>query len=69
MSTIKPRDLVRTPGGATGTVTEILPNGEREVRLLKGGLATFRASQLYLVRAAPPLPWPDLQAFIKSEAA
>jgi hypothetical protein len=55
--TIKPRDLVRTPGGATGHCIAILPNGEREIRLLGGGFCTFKASVLFLVREAPPLPW------------
>lgn len=61
MSTIKPRDLVRTPSGDTGTCIEILPNGEREVQLLSGSFITIKASLLFLVRASTPKPWPDLK--------
>lgn len=67
MSTIKPRDLVRTPSGATGTCLEILPQGYRDVQLLNGGgVITIKASLLYLVRSAPALPWPDLQQALKA---
>lgn len=41
---------------------EILPRGEREVALLNGPVITIRASLLYLVRVAPPLPWPGTSA-------
>lgn len=66
MSTIKPRDLVRTPSGATGTCIEILPNGEREVQLLDGRVITIRAHLLYLVRRGVPMPWPDLGLWLKA---
>lgn len=59
MSTIKPRDLVRTPSGETGVCQEILPHGEREVLLLNGVLLTIKASLLYLVKAATPRPWQE----------
>jgi hypothetical protein len=57
--TIKPRDLVRTPSGETGTVVEILPFGEREVQLLNGTYITIKAKLLHLVRAAAPKRWPE----------
>jgi hypothetical protein len=59
MSTIKPRDLVRTPSGDTGICQDILPYGEREVLLLNGMLLRIKASLLYLVRAAKPRPWQE----------
>jgi hypothetical protein len=59
MSTIKPRDLVRTPSGATGTVVQIMPCGEREVMLLNGTYITIKARLLYLVQAAAPKRWPE----------
>lgn len=59
MSTIKPRDLVRTPSGDTGIVVEILPCGWREVQLLNGTYVTLKASLLHLVRAAVPKRWPE----------
>jgi hypothetical protein len=59
MSTIKPRDLVRTPSGATGTVLEILPHGVRLVQLLDGSYIELQVSLLYLVRVAVPKPWPE----------
>lgn len=65
MSTIKPRDLVRTPTGETGRCVAILPRGEREVQLLRGGYITLKESVLYLVRPAPPLPWPDFKNWLK----
>lgn len=64
-STIKPRDLVRTPSGDTGTCIAILPNHEREIRLINGTYITIKASLLFRVRSAPPLPWPDLPTFLK----
>lgn len=66
MPTIKPRDLVRLPSGDTGHCREILPHGEREVQLLNGATLTIKTHLLLLVRSAPPLPWPDLQAALKS---
>lgn len=55
---IKPRDLVRTPSGATGTVVDINPDGSREIELLNGERVSLLPRLLYLVRAAIPLPWP-----------
>ena len=59
MSMTKPRDLVRTPTGATGVVIEILPRGEREVFLLNGTYLRIRDSLLFIVRPARPQAWPD----------
>jgi hypothetical protein len=56
-STIKPRDLVRTPSGATGHVLEINPDGSRRVVLLDGREVDLMPRFLYLVRSAPVLPW------------
>jgi len=55
---IKPHDLVRTPQGDTGTVLEILPAGVRLVKLLAGRRVRLHVSQLFLVVASIPRPWP-----------
>lgn len=64
---IKPGDLIRTPSGATGTVVELNRDGSREI-LVKGELFAIRPQLLFVVRAAVPLPWPDLPP-VKSKRA
>jgi hypothetical protein len=68
MSTIKPRDLVRTPSGATGTVVWINADGTREIQLLNGTFVALKPELLYVVRAAELKSWPDVPQFIKAGA-
>lgn len=55
---IKPHDIVRTPDGRTGEVHHLLPGGFRSVTLETGERVSIHVSELYLVRAAVPVPWP-----------
>ena len=59
MSTIKPRDLVRTPSGRTVVCIGINPDGSRELEdRLTGERFSMMPSLLYVVHSAKPRPWP-----------
>lgn len=60
-ATIKPGDIVRTLDRArTARVLAILPGGLRHLQDVHSGRVTRQhVSELYLVEAAVPQPWPS----------
>ncbi len=58
MSTIKPRDLVRTPSGRTARVVDVLPGHRRLCQYEDNGQGVeILARLLQVVASAPVLPW------------
>ena len=59
---IKPRDIVRTPSGRDARVIEVLPEGRRRLEYLDDYEGVeLPARLLYVVQAAPALPWGKLR--------
>jgi hypothetical protein len=55
---IKPNDMVRTPTGRTAHVVGLNPDGSRKLAdVATGEIFDMRPEALFLVRAAPIVPW------------